>query len=58
MASGRILIVVELNDPLPPSGSAAPDLGHKAYWLKKEIEKLDELGGTVIGVETSMDLAS
>ena len=56
MATGRILIVVELNDPLPPSGSSAPDLGHKAYWLKKEIEKLDGLEGAVVGVETSMDL--
>lgn len=55
MASGRILLVVELNDTLPSSGSSAPDLGHKAFALKKLIEK-EISWGAVIGVETSMDL--
>lgn len=36
---GKILI--ELTTETPDSGSGMPDLGNTAYWLKKELPKLE-----------------
>lgn len=33
-------ITVELTTETPDSGSGMPDLGHMAYWLKKELPNL------------------
>lgn len=37
---GKIIIELTL-DHTPDSGSGLPDLGHTAYWLKKELAKLE-----------------
>lgn len=37
---GRIIIELA-TEKTPDSGSGLPDLGHDAYWLKKEIPKLE-----------------
>lgn len=34
-------ITLELTTTTPDSGSGLPDLGHDAYWLKKQIPELD-----------------
>jgi len=35
------MIVIELETTTPDSGSGLPDLGHDAYWLKKQIPQLE-----------------
>jgi hypothetical protein len=33
-------ITIELTTETPDSGSGMPDLGHDAYWLRKELPNL------------------
>jgi hypothetical protein len=37
---GKIIIELTL-DHTPDSGSGLPDMGHTAYWIKKELAKLE-----------------
>lgn len=37
----RGTIVIELTTATPDSGSGMPDLGHDAYWLMKELPKME-----------------
>ena len=34
-------ITIELTTTTPDSGSGMPDLGHDAYWLKKQLPELE-----------------
>lgn len=57
---GTIRIELRSLKELPESGSKMPELGHDAYWLRKELAELSWDSGTrlldkyeVVAVETS-----